>query len=409
MKRVRSLIFSLVLLILGGISAAGTPRVSLLTADPGADIYQLEGHTALRVTAPGEYDVAINWGVFDFKAPNFVYRFVKGETDYMCAAYPVTLFFDEYVREGRRVTEQVLDLTPAQAERVVELIQENLLPENRVYRYNYVLDNCATRPLAIIEKAIGDTLAFSAPDNFVYGETGRSEADYADGAPDTFRREMTRYHRSYPWYQFGIDLALGSGIDRPVSTRERGFAPVYLRALLADATIPADSAGERRPVVSSEWVVLEGNPDGVCERLTSAPFTPRAVSGYILAVAIALAIYDIRRRKLSRWFDSLMFGVYGLLGCVLTFLIFVSSHEATSPNYLYLWLNPICLFAAVGIWIKCCQRAVCCYHFCNFAAVLSLLAAHRLLGQSFNSAFPLLMVADIIRSATYIYITRAQR
>ncbi len=409
MKRVRSLIFSLVLLILGGISAAGTPRVSLLTADPGADIYQLEGHTALRVTAPGEYDVAINWGVFDFKAPNFVYRFVKGETDYMCAAYPVTLFFDEYVREGRRVTEQVLDLTPAQAERVVELIQENLLPENRVYRYNYVLDNCATRPLAIIEKAIGDTLAFSAPDNFVYGETGRSEADYADGAPDTFRREMTRYHRSYPWYQFGIDLALGSGIDRPVSTRERGFAPVYLRALLADATIPADSAGERRPVVSSEWVVLEGNPDGVCERLTSAPFTPRAVSGYILAVAIALAIYDIRRRKLSRWFDSLMFGVYGLLGCVLTFLIFVSSHEATSPNYLYLWLNPICLFAAVGIWIKCCQRAVCCYHFCNFAAVLSLLAAHRLFGQSFNSAFPLLMVADIIRSATYIYITRAQR
>ena len=397
-----------VMAVLG--AAAQTPRVSLLTAGPGADIYQLEGHSALRVLVPGRFDVAVNWGIFNFKAPNFVYRFVKGETDYMCAAYPVEHFFEEYAAEGRGVTEQVLDLTTEQASRVAALVEENLLPENRVYRYNYVLDNCATRPLAVIEKAVGDTLALLPPENFTYGETGLSEADYAEDTPDTFRREMTRYHRSYPWYQFGIDLALGAGIDRPITPRERGFSPLYLRELLRGATLPADSAwGARRPAVHSEWVILEGHPAGVCARPTPWPLTPTAVAIYVFAAAILLSVRDIRRRKTCRWFDSALFGVYGLVGCVLAFLIFASSHEATSPNYLFLWLNPLCLFPAVGTWIKCCQRAVYCYHFCNFAAVLLLLAGHHFFGQALNHAFPWLIIADLTRSATYIYVTRAKR
>ncbi|MCM1406838.1 MAG: hypothetical protein NC210_10480, partial [[Clostridium] fimetarium] len=125
--------------------------------------------------------------------------------------------------------------------------------------------------------------------------------------------------------------------------------------------------------------------------------------------AAALSWRDVRRGRVSRWFDSALFGLFGLTGCVLAFLIFVSSHEATSPNYLFLWLNPLCLIAAVGAWIKCCQRAVYCYHFCNFAAVLLLLAGHHFFGQVFNAAFPWLILADLTRSATYIYINRARR
>lgn len=54
------------------------PVVSLLTARAGAEIYQLEGHSALRIRDPFRGDYVINWGLFDFAAPNFVYRFVKG-------------------------------------------------------------------------------------------------------------------------------------------------------------------------------------------------------------------------------------------------------------------------------------------------------------------------------------------
>ena len=67
---------------------------------------------------PSGYDQVINWGLFDFEAPNFVYRFVKGETDYMCGTVPADYFINSYLRDGRTVTEQILDLTPAQTDSV---------------------------------------------------------------------------------------------------------------------------------------------------------------------------------------------------------------------------------------------------------------------------------------------------
>lgn len=70
-------------------------RVSLLTASPGSAIYELDGHTGLRIANDSlGYDQVINWGLFDFEAPNFVYRFVKGETDYMCGTVPADYFIN---------------------------------------------------------------------------------------------------------------------------------------------------------------------------------------------------------------------------------------------------------------------------------------------------------------------------
>ena len=67
--------------------ADSVARISLLTAAPGAEVYQLEGHSGLRMTFDGT-DVVANWGLFDFRTPNFVYRFVKGETDYCVGLMP---------------------------------------------------------------------------------------------------------------------------------------------------------------------------------------------------------------------------------------------------------------------------------------------------------------------------------
>ena len=38
---------------------------------------------------------------------------------------------------------------------------ENYRPENRVYRYNFFYDNCATRPRDQIERAINGTLQYA--------------------------------------------------------------------------------------------------------------------------------------------------------------------------------------------------------------------------------------------------------
>ena len=384
--------------------------VSLVTAAPGREVYQLEGHSALRLRKEVAdtamtglwrplYDVAVNWGVFDFASPNFIYRFVKGETDYMALAYPFNLFLEEYRMEGRRVVEQELNLTPDEMARLESLIGENLLPENRTYRYNYVKDNCATRPLAMVERAMGDTITL---------DPAASMHEYLPGDagwPRTFRKDMTDYHRNYPWYQFGIDLALGSGIDYPITARERTFAPVYLESEIARATRTMPD-GSRAPVVTESRVIVEGAPEGVADGATPWPLTPFAVAIDLFVLTAVISVFDWRRRRLTRWLDSLLYGAFTLCGCVLTFLIFVSVHEATSPNWLYLWLNPLCAIPAVCVWIKRCKRVVYWYQICNFAALILLLSGHIFMGLAMNPAFPLLILCDLMRSATQIYVYR---
>ena len=90
--------------------AADEPVVSLITCYPGQNIYELYGHTELRVRGSG-YDWVFNYGTFDFRAPNFIYRFVKGETDYMLAGYPSSYMLVGY--ERRKVVEQVRCAMPS--------------------------------------------------------------------------------------------------------------------------------------------------------------------------------------------------------------------------------------------------------------------------------------------------------
>lgn len=390
--RLRLYILSLIAMLsaLASSAAPADTTVSFTVFYPGPDIYELEGHAALHIRTP-QADYAVSFGTFDFEQPNFVYRFVKGETDYWAAAGPWQFFQEAYSRQGRRITDFELNLTPEQKARLIDLCLENLRPENRVYRYNYVKDNCATRPLGLLEKAL-------APDSLQLAPVENVDAEHLT----TFRNVMRYYHRNYPWYQFGIDLALGSGIDYTISRREQSFAPVLLAEQLGGATV------DGRPLVSR---AVEVNPlaTDATEGPTPWLLSPMCVCLLVLAIGLLLTIRDVKCLRISRWFDSLLFGIFGLAGCLLTFLIFVSVHEATSPNYLYLWLNPLCLIAAIFIWIKKLKNVVLCYQFVNFALVFAMAACWPWLPQSANAAFIPLIICDLMRSGSYIYITYFKR
>ncbi len=364
--------------------------VSFTVFYPGPDIYELEGHAALHITTP-QADYAVSFGTFDFEQPNFVYRFVKGETDYWASAAPWQYFKDAYIGQGRRICDMQLNLTSQQKARLIELALDNLRPENRVYRYNYIKDNCATRPLGLLEKAI-------APDSLVLAPVTSIGKEHLT----SFRNVMRHFHRNYPWYQFGIDLALGSGIDYPISTKEHAFAPALLAEQLQGATI------DGKPLVGQS---IEINPDATDATEDPTPWllSPMSIALWLLAFTLGITIKDVRRLKVSRWFDSLLFGIFGLAGCLLTFLIFISVHEATSPNYLYLWLNPLCMIAAIFIWIKKLKNVVLCYQFVNFALIFAMAACWPWLPQSANAAFIPLIICDLMRSASFIYINYFKR
>lgn len=369
-------------------------QASLITCSPGREVYELFGHEALRIRGIDEKGLPVdsvwNYGVFDFAAPNFIYRFVKGETDYMVMPAPMNWFMGGYVERGSGVTEQDLNLTPQETYTLRKLLQLNSLPQNRTYRYNYVRDNCATRIIDIIDAAV-------APNTIIYPDT----IYYP-----TFRSAMRELHKNYPWYQFGIDLVLGGGLDMPVRSREEMFAPLLMEQKAAHAHF---SDGE--PLVKATRILYAGpmagkltreqidrmNPDlpALKEMGNTLPATPwwlspLAVTIAICIIAVGISIWQCKKREILRWVYCLFFGVLGVLGSVVWFLVFFSSHDSTSPNLMSMWLNPLQFAIAIFIWWRHTRGIATAMAVVDLIALLMLSLAWPLQLQVANPAvFPL--------------------
>lgn len=361
-------------------------RISLVTCFPGPQIYEVFGHTAIRVSSPEE-DIVFNYGIFDFNSPNFIYRFVKGLTDYKLAYYPFEYFIDDYINRNSRVVEQVLNLDKEHSLYLLQLLQKNAEPQNRTYRYNYIYDNCSTRLRDLLEKVTGGTIVYPAPEDTL-----------------TFRDQMRFYNKNYPWFQFGIDLVLGPGLDYILTHREQMFVPMVLMNACAGATYVSD--GKRIPVVSQTIILNDVPEDAGSMSPTPWYLSPFTVSIVVLLITFAFTVYDYRRKKVTKLFDSILFTIMGCAGLIIFFLIFVSTHAATSPNMLAFWLNPFCFIPAIFVWIKHANKLLLLYHFTNFAVLLILLASWYWLPQVANIAFFPLILCSALRSFNYILIGR---
>lgn len=388
MKRILTflILFLITLFSTIKLSAGDSVTVSLVTIYPGSELYEIYGHTELRVVDRWN-DTYYNYGLFDFNAPGFVSRFVAGKTDYLCGGIPAQLALQGY--EGRKVVEQVLDLTPEEAARVRDLLAQNAQPRYAVYRYKFLSDNCATRPRDVIEKVLGRQLRYGAP-----------PAD----ANVTYREIMRRYNGNYQWERFGIDLALGCLVDTTISFRQQMFIPMILMQGFSHARVYT-SAGVR-PLVKSVQVVVQGDDRGLVMPPTRWYASPLALALVLLAATVIVTILDLKRGRVSCWFDSLLYLVYGLAGCIIFFLIFVSTHEATSPNFNALWLHPFYFVPAVLAWLPRLQRYLLWYHYVNLAEMLIFALAASFLLQVFNVAFYPLMAIPVLRSFNYIRNTR---
>ena len=131
-------------------------QVSLITYTPGAELYQAFGHSAIRVRDDFlGMDRLYNFGVFDFETPNFYVKFAHGDLWYQLAVSASEEELRAVGAYGQGVTELPLNLRPVQRQSLFEALEINLLPENRFYRYDFILDNCSTRPRDVIERITG--------------------------------------------------------------------------------------------------------------------------------------------------------------------------------------------------------------------------------------------------------------
>ncbi|MDE6187990.1 MAG: hypothetical protein K2G17_07660, partial [Duncaniella sp.] len=125
----------------------------------------------------------------------------------------------------------------------------------------------------------------------------------------------------------------------------------------------------------------------------------------VLLVSICVSVGQIRRKSpgvASKIFDTLFYLAMGLAGCVIIFLVVISVHEATSPNWLLLWLNPLCFIPVMAVWVKRMEKLLFSYQILNFASLIVLLILFGCGVQSPNAAFIPLIVADGVRALSCI-------
>ena len=358
-------------------------HVSLVTFYPGSEPHNIWGHSEIRVQQ-GPVDVYFNYGVFDFQAPAFMWRFMLGQTDYLCQ--PVPRAYAMLGMENRRMVEQELNLPQDKAIMVRDFLWNNAQPENRTYRYKFLSDNCSTRPRDIIEMATGDGLRYPAMEDSAV----------------TYRAILAHYCRNYAWERFGINLVLGWDVDTTLDQRATMFIPMLLMDAVAGATITTDSTTTR--LVKATTVPIDKSTEGNVRPPTPWYLSPMTVAVLVLALTLMVTWRDWRRHDVARWFDTILFSAGGLAGCLLFFLIFFSTHEATSPNINIAWLNPLLLLLAILPWFKKTRNAARWLHALNALVVALLMLAWPWQPQVGNFAFFPLMTALVTRSLANVLL-----
>ncbi|AOW21979.1 lipoprotein N-acyltransferase Lnb domain-containing protein [Urechidicola croceus] len=295
-----------------------TAEVSVITCGPGSEFYTAFGHSAFRIrdTRIG-LDKVYNYGTFDFDAPNFYGKFVKGNLMYFLSAYDFGHFLKVYNYENRWVTGQVLDLNPKQVQKVFNFLEKNARPENREYRYDYFYDNCSTRLYDVIYNVIGKE-NLEIP--IVFSEDNLSH-----------RQMMQEYFDNQPWGDFGIDLALGSPFDKSAAENEYLFLPENVMRFFNQLKIIENKIP--KPIVKRTEIILPNN-----NHIHKTNFlNPFLVFSIIGVVVLWITKRNMNTKKRSRWLDFLLFFITGLIGCIISFMWFATDHTATAKNFNTLW------------------------------------------------------------------------
>ena len=296
-------------------------EISLLTCQPHQEVYSLYGHTAIRYRdRRNGTDIAVNYGMFSFRKPFFVLRFIFGLTDYEMGIEPFEDFCAQYASYGSGVRQQTLRLSKEDKTAIEKAITKNYLPENRVYRYNYFYDNCTSRAR--------DILLNNMRERVIYTSVVHPEV--------SFRDMVHACCKDAPWTKFGNDLLLGVMADRKTTRTEQQFLPDHLRKDFDHALIVGK---KKAPLVAhSFWVV----PPGVQTIEESFPLNPATCGIILLIVSLVMMGIELWKRRICWAYDALLMLTTGLAGIVLFAMIF-SQHPTVSINLQILLLNPLAL------------------------------------------------------------------
>ena len=291
-------------------------QISILTVGPGIDLVDAFGHTGIRVIdKKNNLDLVFNFGIYDYNSPNFYSNFFKGRPVFSLGINRFNDFFDSYVKQNRKVYEQIIKISNDRKKIIVESLIQNSKEENKFYVYEYFDDNCSTRVADILINEIGEfKVDLNKKTKFSYRELIHSKiGNNSIGS-------------------LGIDLCLGSKIDKKITTRQTFFLPEKLKEFLD--------------------IIEDNNPNLVETKLLYSPndtnsykqqniLKPLWVSLFISIIIIWLTFKDFKRKKQTKILDFLILTTLSVIGMLIGYLWIFSNHSNGAMNLNILWANPL--------------------------------------------------------------------
>ncbi len=185
-------------------------EISVLTCGTANEMHTLFGHTALRIKdVDRNLDVVYNWGMFDFRTPNFLSKFVKGNLLYYLDVDSFNDFLYNYTVDNREVVEQVLNLTYTEKSKIWTEINRQLKGTDRYYTYGFIRNNCTTKVVDVINKAVERPLSADFPSN-----------------NHSYRFILNEGLDHHYFEKLGINLLFGYSTNKPADLM---FLPVKLK------------------------------------------------------------------------------------------------------------------------------------------------------------------------------------
>lgn len=355
-------------------------EISILTIGPGTSLNDAFGHNGIRVKTPYT-DVVYDYGRFPFNDPNFYLNFARGKLLYSQGHSPTYPVIDYYKRQNRSIREQVLNLTTKEKQDMHAFLETNALPQNKDYLYDFFYDNCATKIRDVAEEITNKNIQFNTPPDL---------GEY------TFRDLIQHNLQWNSWGSLGIDIALGSIIDKQATPYEYMFLPKYIHLFFNNASIK--TTGEN--LVTKQETLYSKK-----EVKQEQPFfsSPIFVLGLLGIFILGLTYKDFKQGKRSRWLDTALFIITGVIGVFILLLWFATDHTATANNYNLLWAFALNLFVVNQV-LKTQPKRWFIKYIKLLIILLCLLVFHWVMGvQRFAYALIPLLVALTVR---YVYLVR---
>jgi hypothetical protein len=291
-------------------------RVYVMTMGPGDHPFFRFGHNAIGIHDETEHtDRVYNFGTFKFDSPRLIFDFLGGRLNYWLSVSSLPRVISEYQRENRAITAQELNLTPDEKRELQAALVVNARPENRLYKYDYFLDNCSTRVRDAVDRVVKGQLHAAA------SQPGRM----------TLRQHALRMTAQPLWLYLALDIVLGPKVDRPIDQWAEMFLPEELARGLGAARVPPANA----PLVSAQADLLRADRP---PPLAAPPAFGRRFFGVGLAVGFLFAGLGRagRRSRAARVTVGILTALWGLavgfIGCFLVYVWLFTDHVVAHRN-----------------------------------------------------------------------------